>query len=404
MAPEIRPISAEEVPAFVAAMSVPFGFDPKPEQLERFKNTFELARLRAAVDGGRIVATFGAFSFQMTVPGGSLPMAGTTVVTVAPTHRRQGILKALMADHFAQLHRDGEPLAALWASESSIYGRFGYGPASELARVKLDKNCAQMAQPVSIEGTMQLLDREEALAVLPNVYDQVVANRPGMFRRSAGWWEHRVLGDLEIFRDGATAHRRVLHLRDGVPVGYLLYRTRSSREHAHEAIVVELLGIDADAEKALWQYLFGLDLITSIDYWNHPVDHPLHWWLVDPRRLERRILDGLWLRPIDVLAALRARMYSIPGSLLLKVNDDRCPWNEGTYQLDVGEDGHGECKRTQRAADIELSSYGLGALYLGGHRFQDLARAGIIKGESDALRRAGGMFTWDKLPWCQEIF
>jgi predicted acetyltransferase len=404
MALDIRPISADEVPAFVDAMSVPFGFDPKPEQLERFKKTFELARLRAVFDGGSIVATFGAFSFQMSVPGGSIPMAGTTVVTVAPTHRRQGILRALMADHFAELHRDGEPLAALWASESSIYGRFGYGPASELARVKLDKNHALMAQPVSIEGTMRLVDRDEALAVLPKVYDQVVTSRPGMFRRSAGWWEHRILSDLELFRDGATAHRRVLHLRDGVAVGYLLYRTRSNREHVQEAIVIELLGIDADAEKALWQYVFALDLVTSIDYWNHPVDHPLHWWLVDPRRLERRILDGLWLRPVDVLKALRARRYSSRGSLLLKVNDDLCPWNEGTYQLDVGGEGHGECKRTQAAAEIELSSYGLGALYLGGHRFQDLARAGIINGESNALRQADAMFTWHRLPWCQEVF
>jgi predicted acetyltransferase len=405
MATEIRPITADEVPAFVDAMSVPFGFDPKPEQLERFKNTFELARLRAAVDGGKIVATFGAFSYRVTVPGGSLPMAGTTVVTVAPTHRRQGILRALMVDHFAELHRDGEPVAALWASESSIYGRFGYGPASELVRAKLDKNYAVMAQPVSIEGTMQLLDREEALAVLPNVFNQIVNDRPGMIRRSAGWWEQRVLSDLELFRDGATAHRRVLHLRDGIPAGYVLYRTRIHREqHANEAILIELLGIDAEAEKALWQYVFGLDLITSIDYWNHPVDSPLHWWLVDFRRLERRVVDGLWVRLVNVLAALRARKYSNPGSILLKVKDDLCPWNEGTYQLDVQANGYCECKRTQRAAEIELSSYGLGALYLGGHRFYDLARAGMVKGESDALRRADAMFAWHRLPWCQEIF
>jgi predicted acetyltransferase len=184
-----------------------------------------------------------------------------------------------------------------------------------------------------------------------------------------------------------------------------VYRTRTNHERPlNEAIVVELLGIDAEAEQALWQHIFGIDLITTIEYWNQPVDSPLAWWLADSRRLERRIVDGLWVRPIDVTGALVARTYSLPGSLLLKVTDELCPWNEGTYELDVGEDGHAQCRRSERAAQIELSSYGLGALYLGGHRFQDLARAGVIQGNGDALRRADGMFASPRMPWCQEIF
>jgi predicted acetyltransferase len=406
---EIRPISAEELPAFHGAMGVPFGFDSKPEQLERFRNTFELERLRAAFDGGQIVATFGAFSYRMAVPGGSTPMAGTTVVSVSPTHRRQGILRAFMADHFTELYehrsRDGESLAALWASESSIYGRFGYGPASELARVKLEKPHAAMAEPVSIQGTMRLLDRNEALAEFPKVYEQIVASRPGTFLRSARWWEHRVLSDPEDSRDGATAHRRVLHVREGEPAGYVLYRTKANRErHTNQVIVMELLGIDAAAEKALWQYLFGLDLVTSIEYWNQPVDAPLHWWLVQPRRLERSILDGLWVRLVDVPAALAARTYSSPGSIVLKVTDPHCAWNAGTFQLDVADDGRADCKRTQKGADIEVSAYGLGAVYLGGHRLRDLARAGVLTGDPDALCRGDRMFTWQRPPWCQEVF
>jgi predicted acetyltransferase len=405
MAIEIRPLGADELPAFVGAMSVPFGFDAKPEWIERFKNRFELPRLRAAVDGGKIVGTLGTLSCQLTVPGGSIPMAGTSAVSVAPTHRRQGILRAFMADHFAELHRNGEAVAALWASESSIYGRFGYGPASKLARVKLERAHARMAQPVALPGAMQLLNREEALAAFPEVYDKVVANRPGMFHRSPRWWEHRVLSDPEEMRDGATAQRRVLHVRDAAPVGYVIYRTRQNRERQmNEVIVVELLGVDAEAEKSLWQHIFGIDLITAIDYWNQPVDSPLVWWLVDSRRLERRIVDGLWLRPIDVTKALVARTYSHPGSLLFKVTDELCPWNEGTYELEVGEDSHAQCRRVASAAQVEMSSFGLGALYLGGHRFQDLARAGIVKGSADAIRRADVMFASDRVPWCQEIF
>jgi predicted acetyltransferase len=226
-----------------------------------------------------------------------------------------------------------------------------------------------------------------------------------MFRRSPRWWEHRALSDPDEMRDGATAHRRVLHVRDCEPVGYALYRTRTHRERqVNEAIVVELLGIDAQAEKALWQHILGIDLITTIDYWNQPVDSSLAWWLVDSRRLERRIVDGLWLRAIDVIKALVARTYAGPGSLCIKVKDELCPWNEGTYELDVGNDGHAQCRRSERAAQIELSSYGLGALYLGGHRFQDLARAGIIEGNGEALRRADAMFASARMPWCQEVF
>jgi predicted acetyltransferase len=310
-----------------------------------------------------------------------------------------------MADHFAELHRDGEPLAALWASESSIYGRFGFGPACELAKVKLAKPHAAMAHPVALQGTMRLLDHEEAFKELPEVYDKIVATRPGMFRRSARWWEHRVLSDPEEMRDGATAHRRVLHVRGGAAVGYVLYRNRFSRDrHVSEIVVVELLGVDAEAEKALWQYVFGLDLVTAIEYGNHPIDSPLYWWLVDPRRLERQILDSLWVRVLDVIQAMVARHYAFPGSLVFTVNDELCPWNEGTYQLDVREDGRAECMRTKRAGEIELSPYGLGALYLGGHRFQDLARAGVMRGNSAALRRADRMFAFERLPWCQEVF
>jgi predicted acetyltransferase len=185
----------------------------------------------------------------------------------------------------------------------------------------------------------------------------------------------------------------------------LIYRTKANRErHENVALVIELVAIDAQAEKALWQYVFGLDLVTSIEYWNLPLDSPLQWWLTQPRRLERSILDGLWVRPVDVVAALLARTYSHPGSIVFKVEDPLCPWNEGALELTVGDDGHAECKRTQKTSEIQLTPYGLGALYLGGHRFGQLARAGVLKGHVDALSRGDRMFAWHRRPWCQEVF
>ena len=217
MSVHIRPISAEELPMIQRNLGVVFGTDPTPGTVERFKHVFELDRLRSAFDGDEMVATFGAYSLELTVPGNRLPTAGTTVVSVLPTHRRQGIMRSLMTEHLAEVHEKGEPLAALWASESSIYGRFGYEPASEAAMMNLEKPFALMEQPTDIDGTMRLIDQAEALAAFPIVYDTVVLQRPGMFSRSEVWWQHRVLGDPEERRQGASAHRRVLHLRDGRP-------------------------------------------------------------------------------------------------------------------------------------------------------------------------------------------
>jgi predicted acetyltransferase len=405
MSVQIRAVSADELEAFQRTLGVPFGFDPTPEHFTRFQNVFELDRLRAAFDGDQLVATFGAHSLHMTVPGNVLPAAGTTVVTVLPTHRRQGVLRMFMTEHMAELHHKGEPLAVLWASESSIYDRFGYGPATERAMARLEKPYARMREPVDVRASMRLVERAEAQQLFPAVYDVAAARRPGMISRSESWWSHRVLSDPEYMRRGATAHRRVLHVRDGRPAGYALYRTRTDLDQGTtEVRVIEVFGIDAEAEKALWQYLFGIDLVTSIVQWNQPIDAPLRWWLEEPRRMERKVEDALWLRPVDVAAALAGRRYSCTGSLALRVRDRLCPWNEGVWQLEADSNGVGRCRQANVEPDVELTPSALGMVYLGGHRFAALARSGLVTGTPEALRRADALFTWDPLPWCQELF
>ena len=405
MSIHIRPITENEREAFHQTMAVPFVFDVTPERTERFNNVFELERLRAAFDGDQMVATFGALSLQLTVPGAALATAGTTVVTVLPTHRRQGILRSLMTDHLADVHRNGESLAALWASESSIYGRFGYGPSSERATMRLDRTSSQFETPLDIRSTMRLVDAEHAASVFPAIFAQVARLRPGMFQRNDAWWHHRTLSDPPFARGESTAHRRVLHLRAGEPVGYAIYRTRD--DAAAESVrvqLVELIGTDSEAEKALWQYLFGIDLCSGIDYANQPVDDPLRWWLTEPRRMQRRIEDALWIRPVDVMVCLSERKYSSSGSVVFRMRDALCPWNEGVYKLESDHDGAGRCTRSESAVELELTPFALGAAYLGGQRFHDLARAHLVSGSMEALERADRMFRWDALPWCQEVF
>ncbi len=404
MSIELRQPTADEMHRFHCAEGIPFGYDPAPEATERALKILEPDRLRAAYDGAQIVATFGAFSLQLTVPGGVVPTAGTTAVTVLPTHRRRGILRRLMGAHLLEVHERGEPLAALWASESSIYGRFGYGPSVQLARTRLDKPYAVMAQPVDITGTMRFVDRDEAQAKFPAIFDAACRQRPGMFARTETWWRHCRLDDPEYMRQGMTTHRRVLYERHGQPLGYVIYRNSRSPDGDLGVSVVDLTTVEPEAEKALWQYLFGIDLTTEIRAWNRPVDEPLLWWLEQPRRMERRVEDSLWVRPIDVVSALNGRRYSSAGSVVFQVVDELCPWNEGTYRLSVEPCGAGECRRVDASPACVLTPYTLGAVYLGGHRFTALARAKLIRGESSLLRQLDAMFTWDPLPWCNEVF
>lgn len=406
MAPSvnIRGISSDELVEFNQVLAIPFGEDLSPNAAENLANRFEIDRLRAAVDGDQIVGTFGTLSMNLTVPGGSVPTGGTTLVTVLPTHRRQGILRELMTQHFAELHEHGELLAALWASESAIYGRFGYGIATECAEAKLSSVYARMQRPTDIRGTMRLIDQSHALEQFPAIYEAATSHHPGTFARSEGWWTHRTLADPEHRRRGATSHRYVLHVRSDQAVGYVIYRTKYVENNDLEVRIVELIGVDSDAEKALWEFVFGIDLMSSIVAWNLPVDSPLPWWLEHHRELERKITDAMWVRPIDVAAALSARQYSHPGKLCFRMNDEMCSWNNGVYVLDVDATGHGECRASQAEPEIELTPFTLGCVYLGGKRFSDLARSGLLNAESSILRSADFMFAWDRQPWCPEIF
>ena len=399
-----RPISIEEVETFQHTMGVPFGFDPSRQMVDGFTQIFEVERLRAAFDGDQMVATFGTFSFQMNVPGGKLRTGGTTIVTVLPTHRRQGILRTLLTENLKEMHQNGESLAALWASESSIYGRFGYGPASECLIISLEKPYARLEKPADIRGSLRLVDEEEALSRFPFVYEQA-ATRPGMMDRSEKWWRYHVFRDLEERREGATKHRRVLYLGNDQSVGYAIYRTRTNREvGSGEVRIVELVSVDSAAEKALWQYFFGIDLIKTIHYWNQPVDSPLHWWLEEPRRLQRKVNDQLWVRVLDVETALTGRQYSCAGAITFRFVDPLCPWNEGCYRLQSDKDGHAQCQRTNASPELEFTSNALGTVYLGGIRIRDLTQAGLIQGTPSTVQAADAMFSWDPKPWCPEIF
>lgn len=409
---EIRPIGTHEVDAFLDALEVAFGHTHAERERQAFRavletdRTVERDRALAAFERSRVVGVTGAVSFHLSVPGGTVPAAGVTTVGVLPTHRRRGVLTTLMRRQLDDLRVGGEPVAALWASEGSIYGRFGYGVGTFSGSVQIDRAHTGFARPLVEAGWMQLLEKEAALHAFADVYERVRPAQPGMVDRSRAWWEYLFL-DLEEEREGFgplffVAHESV----DGLD-GYAVYHVKADWARGypgHLLEVEELVAATPAAYAALWRYCFDVDLVARIRAPRRPPLEPLFFLLADPRRLRSSVIDGLWVRLVDVPRALAARRYASEGGLMLEVQDHFCPWNEGVYRLEGGPEG-AECRRAEGGADLVLSAAELGTVYLAGTGFRALARAGrVTEVTPGALARADAMFAWDPPPWCPNLF
>jgi len=407
---EIRPIAGEELPELVRVFGTVFG-DPWPDDaVAEFPKLFEADRSMCAFDAqDGMVATGGAYSFELTVPGGAVvPAGGLTLVSVLPTHRRRGILRALMQRHFEDAQARGEPVSILTASESLIYGRFGYGLASSAADLEIDRRHAAFAGSVPTGGRVRMVAADEAARLLPEVFDRVRRAHPGQVSRGPAWWD-LYLRDPEWSRRGRGPRVNVVHEpAPGQVDGYASYSLKQRWTDGlpdNTAQILELMAATPEAVASLWRFCLDLDLTTTIELRNRPLDEPLRWCLADPRRLRTTLLaDFLWLRVLDLRAALATRHYAASGQLVLEVAVPLVPENDGRFRLDGGPSG-ADCTRTGFEPDVVLDVAALGAVYLGGVRFSTLGRAGRVReGRPGALARADAMFTSDLAPWCSTDF
>lgn len=400
---EIRFIDDGEVDEFRQAFAAGFGFDAIDDdgEAERFRAVFPIETCLAAFDGSQIVGTFGSFDLELTVPGGMVPMAGPTVVTVHPAYRRRGVLSQMMGMHLDQARERGQPLAGLWASEAKIYGRFGYGVAAEGQELRIDAVSVQL--PATPHVIVRPLPADEFGKVLPEVYDRILPEVPGHFARSRSWWDSRTLHDPERFRDGASAKRVVVAVIDDEVTGYVMYRQKQKWEGfvpSGTVDVIELVTADDVARLALWGFLLNVDLFPSVEYWNAPLDDPLLDVVDNPRGIMRKPFDTLWLRLLDVPRMLQARAYEHDGVLVVAVTDGEV---RSVLRLEV-EDGAAECRTTRGDADVELSVGVLGSIYLGGIRARRHARAGRITGTPEKVRLLDRLFRAEVLPHALEVF
>ncbi len=384
------------------------GVTEPPDERELWRKLTECERSLAIWDAGEVVGTAGAFSFRVTVPGGAaVPAAGVTMVSVQPTHRRRGLLTAMMRRQLDDVHALGEPLAVLTASEPAIYGRFGYGNGVQQLRLDIDTARVRVALPEGAERVrLRLVRPQEAVEACEEVYARRVPLRPGMVARQPGW-EFLPLLENGLRAEGFGELLCVLAERDGRTVGFARYTVKPAWEMAGAAGMVQLRDLEAldpPAYAALWDYLFGIDLTSGLKAWNRPVDDPLLHLVSDVRRCLPAPRDGMHVRLVDVGAALAARAYAAEVDVVLDVADAFCPWNAGRWRLSGGPGG-ARCERTTDPADLAIGVRELGTAYLGGHTLRAIADAGGVRElRPGALAAASRAFAWDVAPWLPHGF
>ncbi|HYZ46441.1 MAG TPA: GNAT family N-acetyltransferase [Actinomycetota bacterium] len=404
---EIRSCRPDEFRTFLETCEAAFGYGVNEHLLERLQAVITTDRMFAAFDEDVMVATLGAFPFTLTVPGGEASAGGVTMAGVLPSHRRRGLLSELIKTQLLDARSNEEPVAVLWASESSIYGRFGYGVATRQCEMNIEQDRAVFDTRLRPTGRTRLVDHDEAFKVLPEIYERVRRKTPGMFARSQAWWQSYTLADPEDERHGGGPMFRAVWETEGRAEAYVLYRLHGSWEDGMPAGSVEVkeaLGTSPEATREIWRFVFGIDLVARVRSHFLPVHHPLFHMLAEPRRLRLSVKDGLYLRLVDLPAALAARSYPIDGSLTIEMNDPLCRWNEGRWRVEV-RDGRANVERTTTPAELSMTATELGAVYLGGVSFVELAQAGRVRELTPgASLRSSLMFSAEVPPWCPEIF
>jgi predicted acetyltransferase len=415
------PMEPGELAEASALLTTVFGRGPVPSEAIRreIDLVVEPDRMFVVHDGPAVVGSGGAYSFDLALPGGAaVPMQAITQVGVVPTHRRRGILRVVMRAVVDQAVERGEPVAGLTASEATIYRRFGFGVATRFQTLSVDNRRLRLAEavvgdrgvgrePAADPSRLRLASAADAASLLPTLWARSWRRSPGELSRNAGYWAAVDL-DPEEDRDGATARFVVVHAdAAGEPDGAASYRLQWNwASGGDNVLAVEDVVAPSDAvEAALLRYLLDVDLVNRVEWHAAPVDHPLRWWLADPRAVSvTREQDHLWLRPLDVARCLSSRSYATTDALVVEVIDDDRPAVGGRFRLDAGPDG-AACARTTDDPDLALAVADLGALLLGGVSWAALHRVGLVEERtSGGVARADALFRPERPPYCGTDF
>jgi predicted acetyltransferase len=391
--PQLRRATPDDLPAITVADGRSFGIHYTPEDLEDFRTFFDLGRFLLACDpdDGTILGVTASIPFEVTLPGGrALPAPGVTWVSVAATHRRRGILRTLMAEQHQGFVAEGVAVSYLTASEGGIYGRFGYGRASTVRSIEINRRLTTFRRDAPDPGGVRLLDSATARTLAPEVHRRWCAITPGAVSRSALWWDD-MIRDRPHRRHGDSGLFHLIH-----PDGYASYRMSHGDQTCR---IVDLFAVTAEAHTALWRVLLGLDLVEKVAGSRAcALDDPLPLLLADARQVRTTDLsDGIWARILDVPAALAARTYAVELDVVVEVADGFLG-RGGRFRLRGGPDG-ATCEPSTAGVDLSCGIAALGSLLFGAERANTLARAGAVEvSDAGVLRRVDAAFTAERAP------
>ena len=403
---EFRTAVDDDWPVVSKLMAEAFNDEMDDDWNELEHSVFEPARSIVATQNRAIVGMVSAFTRDLTIPGGVVPAAHVTMVNVGATHRRQGLLRRMID----KLHADsiglGESIAVLYASEGRIYQRFGYGPATQ--RLTIDANAREVSLRDAArddEGQLRSV-APDALDVFEKVFEEARGQRPGWTARDERWWRY-CTADIKSVRNGATSLRAVVHDGPGGVDGYMLWRAKGEWSETGpngQVIVRELIANTPEAYRALWRFALSVDLTRSARQRFAAIDEPIQFLVNEPQALGMRLVDGLWLRLLDVPGALAARRYAAPVDVVIEVTDPNIPANAGRFRL-VGDQQSATCTRTDEPADIVATAHALGSAYLGGAPLTAFAAGGDVRElRPDTLARTSVAFGWHRAPSSIEMF
>lgn len=396
---EVRAITEDELPEMLQVDRRGFGEPPRTGERPDSWVRAELDRTQCAFERGELIGCTRSYTFELTMPGGALvPVAGVSAVAVSPTHRRRGVLTAMMGALHEQSRERGEIGAVLTASESTIYGRFGYGPATWRLGCSIQRAAGRFARPVNDPGRFRVVEPDVADKIYQQVYDEVRRSCAGAVSRPDFWWP-------EVFwhrePPGRAAFDVVHEDERGLPDGYVSYEIRGEWDGGvanRKLFVWDLQATSARTRAAIWEFVFGVDLVVSVVATNLPADEPLRFLLADSRKFRTDyVIDSVWLLPLDAAAILAARTYSAPGKLVIEVVDPE--GSRARVALEGGPDGAACLEDSSAVPDLSCSRSTLGSASLGGTSWATLAAAGAVDEHSaGALARADAMFATAPAP------
>jgi predicted acetyltransferase len=408
---EIRNATKAELGDYIGCLHTAFLGEREVtnEEVEWRAARDDLTRTFCAFSGGELAGTSRTFPTSLTVPGGSVRAAAVTEVSVLPTQRRRGHLTGMMTAMLDDARRRGEPVAILIASEWGIYGRYGYGPASERISFEISTTNVRFREPAT--GSIELVRIHDLRDIAPSIYDRILPTTVGALTRDPGWWD--LILNLDV-RPGMTISKSRVRViwRDsvGLPQGYAIYDTTEHWDDglpAGEVLVRELVAATPEAHRELWRYVCELDLARTVRAVSRPVDEPVAYYLVNGRQVRQLSkFDHLWLRILDLPATLSARKYLTTASLVLEVTDETSYSSEPTSRFRIeGDPSGGSALPTDDEPDIVTDIATISATYLGGTSFAAMATAGrVVERVDGAVARADALFGIKPLPYLTTNF